>query len=84
MKVQALLPDEDVQIIKDNLALFKEMFTGLDIVSENFVVNREDPTEEWEEGSNLFDFKEVVMEISSMNNFWALAKSVQIIKSKMI
>jgi hypothetical protein len=84
MKVQALLPDEDVQIIKDNLALFKEMFTGLDIVSENFVVNKEDPTEEWEEGSNSFDFKEVVMEISSMNNFWALAKSVQIIKSKMI
>jgi hypothetical protein len=84
MKVQALLPDEDVQIIKDNLALFKEMFTGLDIVSENFVVNKEDPTEEWEEGSNSFYFKEVVMEISSMNNFWALAKSVQIIKSKMI
>lgn len=83
MKVQALLPDEDVQVINDNLALFKEMFTGLDIVSENFVVNKEDPTQEWEEGSNSFDFKEVVMEISSMNNFWALAKSVQIIKSKM-
>lgn len=44
MKVQALLPDEDVQVINDNLALFKEMFTGLDIVSENFVVNKEDPT----------------------------------------
>lgn len=76
MEIKAFISVEDIVVIKDNMDYFKSIFPRFKIISDYFVVDDERFVE-YTEGADMFDWKEVTMEIDSYNNFWCLAKFVQ-------
>ena len=76
MRVEFILPDEDLEIIKDNIDFFKQTFLRFDIISDQFMID-DDPTVEYIGNAHEFTFKEATFEIDSLNNLWAMAKLVQ-------
>lgn len=74
------MPTEDLEIVQDNIDYFQKYF-NFKILDDHFEID-DDSLADYSGGATQFDWKEVTLEMDSLNNFWALAKLVQIKKSK--
>lgn len=70
------MPVDDLLVIEKNIDYFNSLLP-LKIVSANFVVEEDEREVEYGNGATMFDWKEVVLEMTNYNNFWVLTKFVQ-------
>lgn len=75
MEIKFEIPAIDLEIIYEHIEYLTNELPRFKIISDNFLVHDE-TFSEYNGGATMFDWKEVVMEIDSLNNFWALSKIV--------
>lgn len=75
MEIKFDIPTNDLEVIQDNID-FLQKHIGFKILDDYFKV-QDESLADYEGGATMFDWKEVIIEIQSINNLWALAKLVQ-------
>lgn len=79
MEIKFTISVDDLLVIKENMSYFQQFLPRFKIISDNFEID--DPTfVEYDEGVDMFSFKEAVFELDNLNNFWTMAKLVQQLK----
>lgn len=79
MEIKFTISVDDLEVIQNSMDYFVGLFPRFKIVSDNLMVDDQRFTEYTGE-AGMFDFKEVVFELDNINNLWAMAKFVQMLK----